>query len=332
MLQGNDDTLVYSDYMFAATYAIGAHGSVPATAARTVQYRVEIVVEGGRALDGENAPWEIATPATATNAALYIVQYGTTMSATALKNITLESWADASYWESQTDLTYNAEKGCWECLVTVTNACQYLRIGLRAAAGVSVSWKVVSVGVTKVPQGITTAQCAAVSSLGTGIFSYNSIIAQFPEFSMFGLTGLSNDVFKGCLLQSILLPNSLKTITGSLIFHNCSKLTALEVPEGVTKISAHQWLWEATGLRTLIFPSTFTTGNGSYLTATHGSNLSLTVICRAFVPPTLSGSLNYTGNIKTLYVPDDSVDDYKAAQYWSAIASKIKPMSEYTGS
>ena len=64
--------------------------------------------------------------------------------------------------------------------------------------------------------------------------------------------------------------------------------------------------------------------------ATNRGNL--TVICRAFVPPTLSGSLSYTGNIKTLYVPDDSVDDYKAAQYWSAIASKIKPMSEYTGS
>lgn len=148
---------------------------------------------------------------------------------------------------------------------------------------------------------------------------------------MFGLMGLSsNDVFRGCHLQSILLPNSLKTITGSYIFHKCGKLAALEVPEGVTKISAHQWLWEATSLRTLIFPSTFTTSNGTYLMATHGSNL--TVICRAFVPPTLSASISQTGNIKTLYVPDDSVDDYKAAQYWSAIASKIKPMSEYTGS
>ena len=325
VIAGNDDTIVYCDHMFAASYAIGAHGSVPATAARTVQYRVELYVNGSPSAAG--APWEIATPATATNAAFHIVQYGTTMSVTELKKITLESWADASYWESQTDLTYNAEKGCWECLVTVTNACQYLRIGLRAAAGVSVSWKVVSVGVTKVPQGITTAQCAAVSSLGT-FFRQNSLIKMFDEFVLFtGVSNLPNHCFRESSIEEITLPASIRSITNVLQFNKCRKLNRLEVSEGTTSIQTSQWIWEATNLRLLILPSTISDLSSDAL-ATHGSANTTPVICKAVTPPTKTNTSYYT-NVAAVYVPDESVDAYKAATGWSQWATKIKPLSEY---
>lgn len=325
VIAGNDDTIVYCDHMFAASYAIGAHGSVPATAARTVQYRVELYVNGSPSAAG--APWEIATPATATNSALHIVQYGTTMSVTELKKITLESWADASYWESQTDLTYNADKGCWECLVTVTNACQYLRIGLRAAAGVSVSWKVVSVGVTKVPQGITTAQCAAVSSLGT-FFRQNSLIKMFDEFVLFtGVSNLPNNCFRESSIEEITLPASIRSITNILQFNKCRKLNRLEVSEGTTSIQTSQWIWEATNLRLLILPSTISDLCSDAL-ATHGSANTTTVICKAVTPPTKTNT-SYYNNVAAVYVPDESVDAYKAATGWSQWATKIKPLSEY---
>lgn len=325
VIAGNDDTIVYCDHMFAASYAIGAHGSVPATAARTVQYRVELYVNGSPSAAG--APWEIATPATATKEAFHIVQYGTTMSVTALKNITLESWADASYWESQTDLTYNAEKGCWECLVTVTNTCQYLRIGLRAIAGVSVSWKVVSVGVTKVPQGITTAQCAAVSSIGT-FFRQNSLIKMFDEFVLFtGVSNLLNNCFRESSIKEITLPASLRSITYGIQFNKCRKLNRLEVSEGTTSILTSQWIWEATNLRLLILPSTISDMSSDAL-ATHGSANTTTVICKAVTPPTKTNTSYYT-NVAAVYVPDESVDAYKAATGWSQWATKIKPLSEY---
>ena len=66
------------------------------------------------------------------------------------------------------------------------------------------------------------------------------------------------------------------------------------------------------------------------------------LICRAVTPPSASNSYNYlwaSGNSNTaLYVPDGSVDAYKAHAKWSkmgtggtSIVNRIKPLSEYTG-
>jgi hypothetical protein len=51
------------------------------------------------------------------------------------------------------------------------------------------------------------------------------------------------------------------------------------------------------------------------------------------VVPTLSHSnaFNQTNNCP-IYVPDASVDAYKAAANWSTYASRIKPLSEYVES
>lgn len=285
IIEGNDDTLVYCDHMFAASYAIGAHGSVPATAARTVQYRVEIVVEGGRALDGENAPWDIATASAVGNAIFYPVQYGTTMNATALGTITAENWADPTFWASQTILTDGGAVGAnahkYTALITTTNACQYLRLGIRAVAGTNISWKFVSVGVTKLPQGITQAQCAAVSSLGTS-FKSNTLIVNADELVHF---------------TSV-------TSFADLSFLQCTRLRKITFHSGVRTLG-NQLLRESTtnAIRILCYPST---------------------------PPTIRNN-NFYVTPASVYVPDDTVDTYKAADGWSRYASKIKPLSEYTG-
>lgn len=295
VIEGNNDTMAYCDHIFAASYAIGAHGSVPATAARTVQYRVELYVNGSPSAAG--APWEIATPADATKPALYIVQYGTTMGTTVLKNITLESWDDASYWESQTDLTYNAEKECWECLVTVTNACQYLRIGLCAAAGVSVLWKVVSIGVTKIPQGITAAQCAAVSSFGT-VFKKNTLIKQFNKDStpFSSVAALNSNAFAGSTVEYVWLPYSKTIGTGGgafsvSVFYNCKSMKALRLDA-------------ATSCNSVSYDSTV-----KYFVIT--------------TPDVPNASTRWMAGI--IYVLDDLVDSYKSASMWST--KTIRPIS-----
>ena len=48
-------------------------------------------------------------------------------------------------------------------------------------------------------------------------------------------------------------------------------------------------------------------------------------------PPTISGSWFRYNTGGKVYVPDNSVETYKAASGWSTYASKIYPMSEYTG-
>ena len=73
----------------------------------------------------------------------------------------------------------------------------------------------------------------------------------------------------------------------------------------------------------LILPTTFTSlSNALY----SGSNYILVV--KATTVPSIAG----TNRVKEAYVPDESVADYKAATNWSAIAAKIYPLSQYTGS
>ena len=64
------------------------------------------------------------------------------------------------------------------------------------------------------------------------------------------------------------------------------------------------------------------------------------LICRAVTPPSISFNYSWAnGNNNTaLYVPDESVDAYKAHAKWSkmgtggtSIVNRIKPLSEYTG-
>ena len=46
-------------------------------------------------------------------------------------------------------------------------------------------------------------------------------------------------------------------------------------------------------------------------------------------PPTFASvALNGTSALATIYVPDESVDTYKAADGWSEYANLIKPLSE----
>ena len=54
-------------------------------------------------------------------------------------------------------------------------------------------------------------------------------------------------------------------------------------------------------------------------------------------PPTSSnntpfgGSSGFVNANTSIYVPDNSVDAYKANSYFSSVVSRIKPISEYDG-
>ena len=78
---------------------------------------------------------------------------------------------------------------------------------------------------------------------------------------------------------------------------------------------------------------TITIGTG--LTGFTGSDVfyydNVTMIIHATTPPTVNSSAFNRATFIAIYVPDDSVDAYKAASIWSAQASKIHPLSEYTG-
>lgn len=105
-------------------------------------------------------------------------------------------------------------------------------------------------------------------------------------------------------------------------------MTSIKLIEGVTS-TGQQWIWCSRNIVLIDLPSTIKTLTG-YGIHTYDSRkeVNYKVICRAVTPPTL-GSNSYLSKLTAVYVPDESVDAYKAASVWSGIAAKIKPLSEY---
>lgn len=99
------------------------------------------------------------------------------------------------------------------------------------------------------------------------------------------------------------------------------------VPEGVKLIGYGSASMGVVNPKTIHFPSTITElQNHSFLSA----NSVKTVICNSIDPPKIYNSTFYYTNPTAIYVPDYSVETYKAAEFWSTKAGKIKPLSDYT--
>lgn len=329
-LEGNGDTMAYCDHIFACSTAIGAHGTVPATSARTVQYRLELVVEGGRALDGTQAPWD-GSSATGTNSVFYPAQYSSAMAATALGNITSENWnAGATFWGTQTILVddgmVSATARKYHAIITTTNAAQYLRLGIRAVAGTTISYKFVSVGVTKVPSGITSAQCAAVTSLSNK-FTSNTLITTFKELRLFtSYKTIDDTVFRNCSnLAEVDFTNITSASTGSNFFaYNGTKLSIIKLPN-LTIIPNYSSRMQTSAH--LIFGDKVTR-IGRYAFYDRRQY----IVIKTETPPSIVSGTSLTiaasGTLR-IYVPDDAVDTYKASTVFSSVSSYIRAISEY---
>lgn len=157
------------------------------------------------------------------------------------------------------------------------------------------------------------------------IFNGNTVIRRFPEFKYFtGLTMINNGAFTNCTsLEEIELPVVEKM--GGSIFAGCTSLKKLIIPEGYKTIGS-SILNGATSCKLLDIPSTVTYINQHII---WGVKDIMNIICRAIVPPTLNTSLGYNGIPKAIYVPDISVNAYKAADVWKNYSQYIKPLSEY---
>lgn len=144
------------------------------------------------------------------------------------------------------------------------------------------------------------------------------------------VTNLGNMCFSGCnKIKLYKLPDSLKT-TGYRIFGNCPnllyagfmntdlttfggdlvrkgsatpKLIGITLPNTVTSVALANFVYTPKFLR-----------------------------CYATTPPTATNTVS-GGSVRifeNIYVPDDSVDLYKAANIWSNYANIIHPMSQWT--
>lgn len=123
------------------------------------------------------------------------------------------------------------------------------------------------------------------------------------------LKKVDNVAFTNC--QKITAIESLGSITiinGSSsqggTFQGCNGLTFVRLPATLETIGAYAF-WACTGIRTLI--------------------------CEAVVPPSIASTSIPNNASMTIYVPDASVEAYKAATGWNSYAARIKGISEYQG-
>lgn len=126
---------------------------------------------------------------------------------------------------------------------------------------------------------------------------------------------------KGLLRFSF--PAGATTVAASLCY-NCHKLSEVDFPNTITRIN--QTAFQSTGLTSVTIPSSVTRIDAQ---AFASCTQLVEVIVEPTTPPTFGANV-FLGCTKlaSIYVPDASVDAYKAATNWSTYARKIKPISE----
>ena len=140
-----------------------------------------------------------------------------------------------------------------------------------------------------------------------------------------GTKWIGNRAFQYCSsLTSITIPYSVTSI-GENAFVECNALTSITIPNSVTSIGnyAFSFCWSLTSIT---IPNSVTS-IGNYAFA-HCYSLK-TVICEAIEVPELGYGVFYDMPVSeaTLYVPAQSLDDYKAAEQWKEFGT-ILPIEE----
>ena len=136
-----------------------------------------------------------------------------------------------------------------------------------------------------------------------------------------GVTSIEYETFSGCSgLTSIEMPNTVTSI-GTDAFSGCSGLTSIEMPNTVTSIG--YWAFNrCSGLTSITIPNSVTS-IGDY--AFYNCRSLTSIKNHAAIPQTISSSV-FDGVDKSsckLYVPEESIDLYKAADVWKDFGSIV---------
>ena len=320
------DTEASSDYLFACVTAYAAHKSsgvagvegssndISAVAAHTEQFTIEV--------EGEHIT------------GIKVIQAASNTSTL----VTLADSAAETNPFSQSGNKYTA-------LVTTTNACQYLLVKVTTDADEVVSYNILTASaVHRHPAGMTKAQAALVTSLSNK-FRYNELITRFTEMRHFTSVTILNDgnsntningfVFDSCThLEAVSPTNVTKLASGNAGggYSNFSRtaLTRIELPN-IRELSNYIGV----GVNAdFIFGASLSSVAQYTFRNISNANRYANYIILATTPPTLASGTLYTNNMGGyIYVPDEVYDEYTINNAtWSAIKSKIKKLSEWSGS
>ena len=189
------------------------------------------------------------------------------------------------------------------------------------------NWGGVTGGSTGIPGKageITMEQAAAVSSVGT-LFRSNTSITKFNELYFFSNADVPGNAFQGCTaLREVSLPKNMIALPGGTSSFKNNSNMKVYFAEGYKELK-YSTFGTGNNNVTLVLPTTLTKILGGALY--DGSNYVLIVKAATPMPADV-----LSARVSKVYVPDNSVDAYKAASGWSPMASKIYPLSQYDGS
>ena len=160
-----------------------------------------------------------------------------------------------------------------------------------------------------------------------GEYAFKGCSSLVTELDLPALKQMDDEAFKGAGVTALRSLGKVVIISINA-FSECKKLSSVFLHEGVTHIySAAFYL--CTALTVVDLPSTIAEIR---IHAFLGCSKLKYFICRSEIPPTLAATSVIPNNTDLrIYVPDSSVEAYKGASNWSGHASKIRPLSEYSG-
>ena len=121
--------------------------------------------------------------------------------------------------------------------------------------------------------------------------------------------------------KALELPSSITKIPYGM-FEMCYDLKEAIIPEGITEIEINGFVL-ATGLTTVVLPSTLEKIGMDAFQMAGSPNITI----NATVPPQLYNAEVFKNTNAKFYVPAESLEAYKTAEYWSTYASKIYAQS-----
>ena len=178
-------------------------------------------------------------------------------------------------------------------------------------------------GVSSDGVGVTKDDALKLTSLGS-IFKDNGTIVSFSELDYFlNVKQLTDYVFSYCVnLKSIGCSNI------EVVKERCFDNSGVEelILENIVEVGARGF-FGMKKIKKIVL--------GERLSIIRTSNFwswsetAKSVIIKAKEPPTIEGDNQPGWYAVSFYVPDESVDAYKAANRWSSWASRIYPISQY---
>ena len=231
------------------------------------------------------------------------------------------------------------------------NRCLVVDGALTSFAPAGLTEYTIPDGVTSIGEGAF-ADCSSltsvtipdgVTSIGIEAFAYCSSLTSVTIGN--SVTSIGESAFVGCSsLTSVTIPDGVTSI-GSSAFEECSSLTSVTIPDGVTSIEGFAFAY-CSSLTSVTIPDGVTwigyfafkdCGSLTNITipesvesfgdrAFSGCSSLTSVYCKPTNPPSGSSDMLSNGTSdRKIYVPFQSVEIYKTANYWKEYAESIVP-------